>query len=309
MKLFRDAISVLTFPVLLGGSTAAVWLGLQAGEEPLLVVTAVLVVCSAVLLFLQRVHPAVSAWRTWRPQAGLDLAHATISSLGSTIAARALVLGGVIHLAERLAESGVTPWPNTWPVLLQLPLALVVSDLAAYWLHRLSHGWGPMWRLHALHHSSEQLYVLASGRNHPVHTVLTSLLEVAPLVLLGAGPEVLALHAAFTAVVGLLQHANVAMRHGFLSYVFSTADLHRWHHSAIEAESKTNFGNNVALWDHVFRTFYLSADRRPPTAVGIEGLQFPRNLGLHLASPLILNRFRSESYSENQAETCSAPPV
>ena len=58
----------------------------------------------------------------------------------------------------------------------------------------------PLWRLHALHHSSEQLYVLSSGRNHPVHTALTSLLQIVPLALLGAGPEVLALHGAFTGI-------------------------------------------------------------------------------------------------------------
>jgi ornithine lipid hydroxylase len=294
MNLLRVAIGVLTFPVLLGGSVAGVWAGIQAGYDPLALVMVMLVVCSGILLVLQRIHPAVPAWRSWRPQAGLDLAHAWLSSLGSTLAARALVLGGVIHLAERLAESGVTPWPNHWPVLLQLPIAIVLSDLGAYWVHRLSHQWGPMWRLHALHHSSEQLYVLSSGRNHPVHTALTSLLEVAPLVLLGAGPELLALHAAFTAAVGLLQHSNVAMRHGPLSYVLATADLHRWHHSAIEEESKTNFGNNIALWDHVFGTFHLSPGRTPPTAVGIDGLKFPRHLLLHLVSPLILNRFRSE---------------
>lgn len=309
MKALREVIGLSTFPGLVIGSVAAVWFGLRSGWDPLLVVTSMLVVCSAILLVLQRVHPAVPAWRSWRPQAGLDLAHAWLSSLGSTIAARALVLGGVIQLAKHLADSGMTPWPNHWPVLLQLPIALVLSDFFAYWAHRLSHQWGPMWRLHALHHSSEQLYVLSSGRNHPVHTIFTSLLEVAPLVLLGAGPELLALHAALSGIIGLLQHSNVAMRHGPLSYVFATADLHRWHHSAIEEESKTNFGNNIALWDHVFRTFYLTPDRSPPSAVGIDGLQFPRHLLLHLVSPFILNRFRSDDQSANQAEICNAPPA
>ena len=292
MKHLRSVVAVWTFPGLLAVSLAIVGFGLHAGRDPLMLVTAVLVGAAGLLLLLQRIHPAVPAWRSWRPQMGLDLAHAWISSLGSTVATRAVVLGGGLALAHRMQESGVSPWPGHWPLMLQLPIAVVLSDLFAYWLHRLSHQWEPLWRLHALHHSSEQLYVLSSGRNHPVHTALTSLLQIVPLALLGAGPEVLALHGAFTGIVGLLQHTNVAMRHGPLSWVFATADLHRWHHSAIEAESKTNFGDNITLWDHLFGTFYLPADRSPPAAVGIDGLKFPRHLGLHLASPFILNRFQ-----------------
>src|SRR5690349_8209147 len=100
MKALREAIGLSTFPGLVIGSLAAVWFALQRGWDPLLVVTSMLVICSVILLVLQRIHPAVPAWRSWRPQMGLDLAHAWLSSLGSTIAARALVLGGVIQLAK-----------------------------------------------------------------------------------------------------------------------------------------------------------------------------------------------------------------
>src|SRR5690349_14300648 len=36
-------------------------------------------------------------------------------------------------------------------------IGIVVVDFAGYWWHRLRHAWGPLWRLHQLHHSSERL--------------------------------------------------------------------------------------------------------------------------------------------------------
>jgi sterol desaturase/sphingolipid hydroxylase (fatty acid hydroxylase superfamily) len=77
-----------------------------------------------------------------------------------------------------------------------------------------------------------------------------------------------------------------------LNWVFSTADLHRWHHSADFAESNTNFGSNLILWDIVFRTRYLPEGR--PQRVGIVGLTMPDNFFAHLASPFVLRRLQED---------------
>ena len=96
--------------------------------------------------------------------------------------------------------------------------------------------------------------------------------------------------AVWTAVHGMLQHANLDLRHGWLNYVFMTADNHRWHHSTEFAESNTNFGSNIALWDHVFGTFVL---REPagPESVGLDDVEMPDNVWVHLATPFTLPRW------------------
>ncbi len=286
----KQALQIVALPGILGGSLVVVYLALVAGRDHFISVSATIVGASLVVLALQRALPAVPEWRWWGPDAGVDVLHTLVSSGGASAAARALLLPAAIAAQGALSPVlGAALWPSAWPLAVQLVLALVLGDLGAYWLHRLSHTWAPLWRLHALHHSSERLYVLSSGRNHPVHTAMTWSIEVLPLVLLGAGPEVLALHATFTAVNGLLQHANIDLRPGPLNWLLSTCDLHRWHHSANALESRTNYGNNLIVWDHVFGTFHLP--HGSPARVGLDDVAFPRDYLSHLASPLWLHRW------------------
>jgi sterol desaturase/sphingolipid hydroxylase (fatty acid hydroxylase superfamily) len=64
------------------------------------------------------------------------------------------------------------------------------------------------------------------------------------------------------------------------------AELHRWHHSRTERESNTNYGSNLILWDIVFGTRFLPADREPPADIGIAGLSaFPMTWWQQLLSP------------------------
>ena len=64
-----------------------------------------------------------------------------------------------------------------------------------------------------------------------------------PVVLLGITPEAYTLLLVLKGVNGLLQHSNVAMTPGPLSYLVVTSDVHRFQHSTDLGESNTNFGN------------------------------------------------------------------
>jgi sterol desaturase/sphingolipid hydroxylase (fatty acid hydroxylase superfamily) len=44
--------------------------------------------------------------------------------------------------------------------------------------------------------------------------------------------------------------------------------LHRWHHSRDLREGNKNYGENLMIWDHIFRT-WINPDRRPPANIGI----------------------------------------
>ena len=64
------------------------------------------------------------------------------------------------------------------------------------------------------------------------------------------------------------------------------AELHRWHHSPVVAQANHNYGHNLIVWDIVFGTRWLPADREPPAEVGLENLpRFPKTLLGQLASP------------------------
>ena len=107
-----------------------------------------------------------------------------------------------------------------------------------------------------------------------------------PLVLLGVGPEVVALRALFAAIHGIFQHSNLALELGPLNWIFSMAELHRWHHSRSMEEANCNYGQNLIVWDTLFGTRYLPEDREPPVDVGIPDLPgFPTRYLGQLASP------------------------
>lgn len=93
-----------------------------------------------------------------------------------------------------------------------------------------------------MHHSAKRLYWLNAGRDHPLVILVFYLAGAVPLVLIGAPLEVLTLFFVLEAVHGLFQHANVNVKLGPLNWVFSMAELHRWHHSRELKQANHNYG-------------------------------------------------------------------
>ena len=72
----------------------------------------------------------------------------------------------------------------------------------------------------------------------------------------------------FSVINGLFKHCNIDLRLGPLNWIFSMAELHRWHHSKVLVEGNTNYGENLMLFDQLFRSYFNPA-RRPPKDIGI----------------------------------------
>ena len=99
-----------------------------------------------------------------------------------------------------------------------------------------------------------------------------------------------------TAVHGIFQHANLQLRLGPLNHFFSMAELHRWHHSKTVDEANHNYGQTVIVWDTLFGTRFLPADREPPEEIGIANLPaFPMTWWAQIRSPFRWARIRRES--------------
>ena len=280
--MFARAVSLLIFPLVLGGALAAGALIAARGGAPIVV----LLVAAPVVFAAERLFPHLPAWNRSHRDVWVDLGHVASVTLASA-ATQAVVPAVLAPLAASLTPLGTQRlWPEGWPLLMQLPLALLTAELFQYGSHRLSHEWEPFWRLHATHHSAPRLYFLNAARFHPLDIVIDTTAGLIPLVLLGCPAPVQALFALFTSVFGYLQHCNVRVALGPLNYVFSMAELHRWHHAKDVREANTNYGSNLILWDLVFGTFFWPRDRKPPEEIGIPGLAaFPQTYWAQLASP------------------------
>ena len=153
----------------------------------------------------------------------------------------------------------------------QVLAVLLWIEFSKYWSHRAHHTLGGLWQLHALHHGSDRLYWLNNFRFHPLNHALNTLASLLPLWLLGAPADVLLGATALTQPVLMLQHVNVDLRSGGLNHLFSTNELHRWHHSARPSEANSNFGSALVLWDHVFGTFRRPRGAAQPARIGLFG--------------------------------------
>src|SRR5262249_12828237 len=108
---------------------------------------------------------------------------------------------------------------SEWPVGAQLFFFFVVHDFYIYWFHRAQHRFPVLWRIHEAHHSVEDVDWLAGSRSHALEILVNQTIELAPIVLLGAAPEVALMKGALDAVWGMYIHSNLRVRSGWLQLV------------------------------------------------------------------------------------------
>jgi sterol desaturase/sphingolipid hydroxylase (fatty acid hydroxylase superfamily) len=278
--------SRLVFPVILGGTLALALalLPLLGPPTTLSIATGVGLVSVAIA---ERLWPYRARWSHAQGDFTTDILHFTVSAVGTTRLVRPFVaVTGTVAAGWLSRAFGAQLWPTTWPLLAQLALALVIAELLQYWVHRWQHEHDALWRFHATHHSAPRLYFLNAARFHPLDLGPVYVIGYVPLVALGCPEETIMLFGLFDAVFGMLQHCNVDVRLGWLNYVFSMAEAHRWHHSRTMREANTNYGSNLIVWDLVFGTFFLPPDREPPEEIGIANMPaFPTGYLGQLASP------------------------
>lgn len=264
----------------LGVALGLLHLGLPAAAAmPLAMVTALPPIWA-----LQRALPFEATWRAPPRTFGVDLLHLLLSTGLTGALVHSAVLLALLALADlRATVPFLVWWPHGAGLPAQVALAILVGDLGGYAVHRACHQSAIFWRFHEVHHSSSRLHALSGARNHPVNVALAQIGQALPLLLLGAGPAVLAWMGLFVAVHGLLQHANIRYADAPLHWVWATARMHRFHHSPDRADSDSNFGNLTVVWDQVFGTW-----RNPvgePRRAGLVGGTLPERWTTQLAAP------------------------
>lgn len=223
-----------------------------------------------------------------RPRTELlsDLGFYFISSL-LPAALLAVPLALVAVAGQRFLPDAVPATLGALPLWAKLLLGLFIGEVGTYWGHRLSHESPWLWRYHAVHHSTEQLYFLANTRPHPVDMVVTRLFGLTPLYLLGlagpgaAGSAAPVLLLLIGTVWGFFIHANLRWRFGPLEWLVATPAFHHWHHSKFEHINR-NYASTLPVLDRLFGTHHLPAEW--PASCGIEA-PMPASLAGQLLAP------------------------
>lgn len=278
METIKNFVRYTSWPLLVVSCLLITAYGMAVGS-PVLYFNFAYLFLIVILFFLEWWLPYEPEWKNPDGQTFANIAH-TISSKGTV--QLLLLWGGVIGLSEYMKPVADAHaygiWPRSWLLGLQVIIGLYVMEFGLYWAHRFGHLNALFWRFHSIHHSVTRLWFVNTGRFHFMDSLFKISLSLPLLLILGAPMEVIQWVSAVTAFIGLLTHCNVNMRLGPLNYVFSTPQIHRWHHSKRLSEGNRNFGENLVFWDQVFGTYINPLDRRPPVKIGITDHMPPKFL-------------------------------
>lgn len=192
------------------------------------------------------------------------------ANLGLT--ALSFLFNWLLTSATAIIALGLSARPSSLMTRLGLPLAaqiaagIVILDFSAsYVAHRALHASPLLWRFHRIHHSDPFVDVTTTYRTHPVETIWRFLFVTVPVWVLGIPATAVVIQRLLQASNGVLQHSNVRLwppLDRILSLVFVTPNVHEIHHSRELAETNSNYGNVLTIYDRLLGTFTPSERAR-----------------------------------------------
>jgi sterol desaturase/sphingolipid hydroxylase (fatty acid hydroxylase superfamily) len=173
-----------------------------------------------------------------------------------------------------VAAVGVTLWTRpSMPWWVALILDLLLLDLWTYAWHRANHQWPLLWRFHRVHHLDRFLDTTSAVRFHPGEVLISALARTPLIVLTGIDLASILLFDSLLLASALFHHSNIKAPprlEAALRSVIVTPSHHWVHHHAIRADTDSNYGALLTVWDRVFGS-WSKTTRTPSMQIGVEG--------------------------------------
>ncbi len=217
---------------------------------------------AAVFIPLERLIPRNKHQRLLRPLLQLDLAHVLFTGLVIRVASIAFVITGV-SIGAKLTPSAWIDSVSSLPLIVQLLAIIVVVDLGFYLVHRLFHEIPALWRIHAIHHSIEDMDWLAGHRVHPVDQIFTRTMTYTPVFMLGFSDTAIYISFLIYHWQSLFIHSNVNIDLGPFRWLAASPEFHHWHHANEKEALDKNFAGQLPFIDVLFGTSFMPLNRRP----------------------------------------------
>jgi len=216
---------------------------------------------------LERLWPQYPMQGTFRKEWTLDVVYfmsthfpiqilSFLVLLPATLATKYLGVPVLQHLIARV------PW------ILQFFLAVVVADVAEYFIHLAFHKVPFLWRFHAVHHSSKALDWIAGSRSHFVDDTLVRGFVLVPL-MLGFSQTIILVYLIFVTLHATWVHCNFAPNAKWLEQFLVMPRYHHWHHTSQKEGIDKNFAIHFPWIDRLFGTYYYP--QAWPEHYGLDG--------------------------------------
>jgi sterol desaturase/sphingolipid hydroxylase (fatty acid hydroxylase superfamily) len=169
-----------------------------------------------------------------------------------------VVVGAAMALTweYRLFDLSTSSW---W----YIPALFLGHELAYYWFHRISHTVRWVWASHSVHHSTEEMNILAAYRFGWTGWLSMGRLVFIPLIWLGFEPS----HVMGTLAANLMYqswlHTNLIGKLGPLEGILNTPSAHRVHHAKNADYLDRNHGGVLIIFDRMFGTYVAEREDEP----------------------------------------------
>lgn len=215
-----------------------------------------------IFVVIEKLFPLYKGQAVFRKEWQTDMKHFAVNHF--IVGLVLLIVNFLLHhLFGRWLSNGFQQHVHQLPFALQLPLCILVADLAQYWTHRAYHEVPFLWRFHAVHHSVKTMDWLAGSRQHMLELIATRVCVLAPLYILGFSEAVMNAYIIVVGFQAVFNHANVHLPWGPLKYVFVTPNFHHWHHASDDEAIDRNYAAHYAFLDYLFGTAVKSKNKFP----------------------------------------------
>jgi sterol desaturase/sphingolipid hydroxylase (fatty acid hydroxylase superfamily) len=189
-------------------------------------------------------------WRAYFATFGDVVGRRMIEALGLSLAAPLIALAHQ-HRIATLPLDGASA----------LVLLFVGQEFCYYWYHRAAHRVRWFWATHAVHHSSNQLNLMAALRLGWTGRLTGTALFFTPLVWLGFPPVAVAACVTLNLLYQFWLHATwIPKLPRPIEWLFNTPSHHRVHHGANPEYLDCNYGGVLIVFDRLFGSFVEERD-------------------------------------------------
>lgn len=218
---------------------------LYYGEvHPFLLLLSLITINLIILWCLEWIIPFKDKWRMDKKGLVENLKYFGLGAVADSIGKNLAIL-----IAMKLTSGRVD-----FPLYYSVPMAVIAMEFFGYWVHRATHQEGFLWKVHAIHHTPDQIFTWNNNKMHPLNIILLKFGRLSSLIVIGFSPETIFLASVFGLLQNYISHVNADIKGGFFCYLIATPELHRLHHSSNKREA-LNYSAVIPYWDMLFGTF------------------------------------------------------
>jgi lathosterol oxidase len=238
---------------------------------------------------IERLWPQYPEQGTFRDEWTLDVVYFMSTHLPIQILSF-LVLFPATQATKYLAVPSIQHFIGQMPWLLQFLLAILVADLAEWFIHFALHKVPFLWRFHSIHHSSKGLDWIAGSRSHFLDDTLVRGFILVPM-MLGFSQDIIVAYLIFVTIHATWAHCNFRPNIKWLEKYLVMPRYHHWHHTSQKEAIDKNFAIHFPWIDKIFGTYYFPDEW--PEFYGLDGEEIPKGFIRQTYEPFIKKNRRA----------------